>query len=80
VALDKAESALIAHGFKSPAAVVAGLHLACRAAHCDDLYNFPLATLRKTAEPMLAAVPADLVAAFLADWPAKAPKPKEGAK
>jgi len=68
-AMNLAENALALHGFKTPGAVVGGLHIAALNAQTDDLDGWPFALLRIMAEPMLAAVPEDLAAAFRADFP-----------
>jgi hypothetical protein len=77
--LDEAEAALVAYCFKSPAAIVAGLHLSACSSHSDALDEWPMTLLRKMVAPLLAKMPQDLVLAFKETWPDDpAPSSKKG--
>jgi hypothetical protein len=70
----KAETALILHGFRSPVAIIAGLHRFAVTSNENDIDDWSAVLIRNMAEPMLAQVPAELADAFRRDWPLRVPE------
>ncbi len=64
-----AEAALVEHGFRSPAAIIAGLHRFVLLSTVESLDEYAASLLRRMVEPLLDQVPAELAAAFRRDWP-----------